>query len=75
MARCCDNSLYTGYTNDLIKREASHNEGKGARYTRIRLPVKIVYFEEFDSKSDAMKREYQIKQLEKIDKERLMASN
>jgi len=69
LARCSDGSLYTGYTVDLTKREAKHNEGKGARYTRVRLPVKIVYSEEFQTKSEAMKREYEIKRLSKKDKE------
>lgn len=67
---CSDFTLYTGYTTDLEKRVATHNKGKGAKYTRSRLPVSLVYDEEFDTKSEAMKREYQIKQLsrqEKID--------
>ncbi len=72
IARCSDNSLYTGYTNDLISRQATHNEGKGARYTRGRLPIRIVYSEEFETKSDAMKREYQIKNLSKENKEKLI---
>lgn len=74
LARCDDGTLYTGYTADLKKREAKHNEGKGARYTRIRRPVRIVYHEEFETKSDAMKREYQIKCLGKKDKEGLMTA-
>lgn len=73
-ARCCDASLYAGYTDDLKKRELAHNEGKGARYTRARLPVKIIYFEVFSSKSEAMKREYQFKRLTKKDKELLVLS-
>jgi len=73
IARCNDNTLYTGYTTDLKKREEKHNEGKGAHYTRIRRPVKIIYFEELKTRSAATKREYQIKQLKKKDKERLIA--
>jgi len=72
LARCSDGSLYTGYTVDLNEREAKHNEGKGARYTRVRLPVKIVYSEEFQTKSGAMKREYEIKCLSKKEKEGLV---
>lgn len=72
MVRCSDGTLYTGYTNDLKNREAKHNEGKGAHYTRIRRPVNIVYSEEFETKSEAMKREHQIKSLKREDKERLM---
>ncbi len=73
IARCSDDTLYTGYTDDLAKREKKHNDGKGAHYTRIRRPVSIVYHEEFKSKSAAMKREYQIKQLKREEKERLIA--
>lgn len=59
--RCSDDSLYTGYTNDLDSRVETHNAGKGARYTRTRLPVRLVYHEEFESKADAMSREWHIK--------------
>ena len=75
LARCNDGTLYAGYTVDLAKREAKHNEGKGARYTRARLPVEIVYSEEFDTKSEALQREYQMKQLTKKDKEALILEN
>ena len=60
---CGDNTLYCGYSNDVEKRVDNHNKGVGAKYTKTRLPVKLVYSECFDTKSDAMKREYQIKQL------------
>ena len=60
---CGDNTLYCGYSNDVEKRVSNHNKGVGAKYTKTRLPVKLVYSECFDTKSDAMKREYQIKQL------------
>ena len=73
IVRCKDNTLYTGYTTDLEKREEKHNEGKGARYTRGRRPVKIVYFEEFKTKSKALKRECQIKKLKKNEKEGLVS--
>ena len=72
IARCNDDTLYTGYTDELKKREKAHNDGKGARYTRGRGPVKIIYFEEFETKSAAMQREYQIKHLKKKEKERLI---
>lgn len=72
IARCNDNSLYSGYTTDLDEREVKHNEGKGARYTRMRRPIKIVYHEEFETKSQAMKREYEFKHLKKKDKEGLI---
>ena len=58
---CADKTLYTGYTNDLEKRLKAHNEGKGAKYTKNRLPVKLVYHEEFDDKKEAMSREWHIK--------------
>lgn len=61
--KCSDNTLYTGWTTSLEKRLKAHNSGKGAKYTKPRLPVEIVYFEEFQDKKEAMKREYAIKQL------------
>jgi putative endonuclease len=65
-------TLYCGYTNDLNKRIVMHNNGKGAKYTKTRLPVKLVYTECFDTKSEAMKREYQIKQLSRQQKLKLI---
>lgn len=60
--QCADGTLYTGYTNDLEKRLKQHNEGtEGAKYTRYRRPCKLVYHEEYDNKTDALKREYFIK--------------
>lgn len=59
--RCSDNTLYCGYTNDLDKRVKTHNSGEGAKYTRCRLPVEVVYFEEHETKSEAMSREAIIK--------------
>ena len=59
--KCCDNTLYTGYTNDLDKRLVTHNAGKGAKYTARRLPVELVYSESFDNQNDAMSREWHIK--------------
>ena len=63
-----DGSLYTGWTNDLEQRVAAHNTGKGAKYTKARRPVELVYFEEFETKEQAMKREYAIKQMARKDK-------
>ncbi len=71
---CSDNTFYTGWTNNLPKRVITHNEGKGAKYTRVRLPVKLLYFEEYDDKKQAMKREYEIKQLSRLEKEKLIKS-
>lgn len=71
--RCKDGSLYTGYTTDLDRRVDEHNtSSKGAKYTKSRRPCKLVYYEEFDSKSDAMKREAAIKKLSKKKKEELV---
>ncbi|HAN10418.1 MAG TPA: hypothetical protein DCP90_07375 [Clostridiales bacterium] len=66
--KCADDTLYTGWTNDLDKRIADHNSGLGAKYTRGRLPVKLVYHEEYDTKQEAMKRECAIKRLTKKQK-------
>ena len=70
--KCSDDTYYTGWTNDLEKRVKRHNEGKGAKYTKVRRPVELVYYEEFATKQDAMKREYAIKQLKKCKKEELI---
>lgn len=70
--KCSDGTLYTGYTNDLKNRLMVHNSGKGAKYTRGRLPVKIVHFETFKTKSEATKREYYIKQLSRVKKLKLI---
>ncbi len=69
---CCDGTFYCGWTNDLENRIKAHNEGKGARYTKPRRPVKLVYYETFDTKEEAMKREYRIKQLTRAQKEKLI---
>lgn len=66
--RCADGTLYTGYTNDVDARVAKHNAGKGAKYTKSRLPVVACHIEGHDSKSLAMKREYSIKQLTRAEK-------
>ena len=66
IVRCRDQTLYTGWTNQLEKRIEAHNAGKGAKYTKARRPVELVYFETFEHKSEALKREYQIKQLKRF---------
>ena len=70
--KCKDDSLYTGWTNDLKKRITSHTAGKGAKYTKARRPVELVYYEEFQTREEAMKREYAIKQLSRKEKEALI---
>ena len=72
--RCGDGTLYTGYTDDPIRREAVHNSGKGAKYTRARLPVKLVYTEAFETKGEAMQREIRIKQLTRTEKLALISA-
>lgn len=75
MLKCKDHTLYTGYTNDLAHRLIMHEAGKGAKYTRGRGPFEVVYTEEFLTKQEALKREYQIKQLSRAEKESLIGSN
>lgn len=70
--QCSDNSLYTGWTNNLEKRIETHSSGRGAKYTRARLPVKLVYFEEYADKIEAQKREYAIKQMARYKKLQLI---
>lgn len=65
---CADGSLYTGYTTDLSRRVKTHAAGKGAKYTRSRLPCRLVYSEECASAHEAMHREYEIKQLTRAEK-------
>ena len=69
---CADESLYTGYTTDLERRVTEHDAGEGAKYTRGRTPVELVHAESFDSRSAAMRREYEIKELSRAGKERLV---
>ncbi|MCU6695444.1 GIY-YIG nuclease family protein [Laedolimicola ammoniilytica] len=73
--RCGDGSLYTGWTNHLTKRVADHNAGRGAKYTKAHLPVELVYYEIFETKEEAMKRECAIKKLSRPQKERLIESD
>lgn len=73
--RCSDGTLYTGWTNDLEARVKTHNAGKGAKYTRGRRPVELVYFETFKTKEEALKREYAIKHLPTAKKKELITKH
>ncbi len=66
--KCSDGTLYTGITNDLEKRIAAHNAGSGAKYTRGRVPVELIYQEDLASRSDALKREAVIKKMSRVKK-------
>lgn len=69
---CQDGTFYTGWTNDLEKRICDHNAGKGAKYTKSRRPVVLAYYEEYETKEEAMRREYAIKQMSRQEKEKLV---
>lgn len=71
--KCRDNSYYAGYTNNLERRIDMHNQGKGAKYTRGRCPVELIYHETFETQTLAMQAEYQFKQLNRKQKEKWMA--
>ena len=73
--RCSDNSLYTGWTTEPANRLVAHNTAKGAKYTKSRLPVIMVYCEQVADKSQALKREIEIKKLKKLKKELLIAKS
>lgn len=68
IVRCKDGSLYTGWTNNLEKRIKDHNSGNGAKYTKSRLPVELVYCEMFETKEQAMSREFRIKNMTRFQK-------
>ncbi|MFN0135433.1 MAG: GIY-YIG nuclease family protein [Phycisphaerae bacterium] len=72
IVRCADGTLYTGIAIDVEQRCETHNRGRGARYTRSRLPVRVVYVESSASRGDALRREYAIKALPRRDKQRLV---
>jgi putative endonuclease len=74
IVRCTDGSLYTGYTRDPRARTLAHNAGRGARYTSGRRPVRLVYSEAFDTLSEALKREYELKQWPRARKQALVRS-
>ncbi len=72
MVECADGSLYTGWTNNLSNRIEAHNAGNGAKYTKTRLPVHLVYYEISESKQEAMSKEWHWKKLNRADKEKLI---
>lgn len=72
VVKCSDGSLYTGWTNHLEQRIQAHNEGRGAKYTKSRRPVELVYYEVLETKEAAMQREYAIKQLSRAEKIQLI---
>ena len=73
LLECADKTLYCGWTNDLEKRVKAHNSGMGAKYTKPRRPGTLVYYEEFQTKEEAMRREVAIKKLTRKEKEQLIA--
>ncbi|MCI8371099.1 MAG: GIY-YIG nuclease family protein [Lachnospiraceae bacterium] len=70
--QCSDGTYYTGWTNHLQKRLEAHQAGKGAKYTKGRTPVRLLYYETFSTKKEAMSREYMIKKMSRKEKERLI---
>ncbi len=75
IVECSDGTYYTGYTTDVDRRVAEHNDGEGARYTRGRRPVELVHVESFGTQSAAMQREHAVKQLRRAAKEQLVADD
>lgn len=73
IVRCSDGTYYTGWTNHLDKRVSAHNAGTGARYTRSRCPVELVYYETFSTREEAMSREWHIKHMSRAEKEEMIA--
>lgn len=73
LLECADQTLYCGWTNNLEKRLKAHNSGTGAKYTKPRRPVVLVYYEEFETKEEAMRREAAIKKLTRQEKKRLIS--
>ena len=73
LMQCADGTLYTGFTTDLKRREAVHNAGKGAKYTRSRLPVRMAYFETYGTEHEARSREWHLKRLSHAEKVALIA--
>ena len=71
LLECADNTLYCGWTTDLKRRVAAHNMGSGAKYTRSRRPVRLLYYEEYEDRHDALSREWHIKRLSRNEKIRL----
>ena len=75
IVKCSDASLYTGWTTNLDRRMGEHNSGRGAKYTRSRVPVELVYYESFLTKQEAMRREWEIKQLSRREKLQLIETD
>ena len=75
MVVCNDGTFYIGYTDNLVRRIRVHNAGKGAKYTKTRRPVKLVYWEKFQTKRQAMQREYALKQWTREEKKMLLCSD
>ena len=75
VVECADKSFYTGYTIDIVRRIKLHNAKKGAKYTRARGPVTLVYFEEYETKSEATKAESSFKKLTRMQKEQYIFEN
>lgn len=73
--RCYDGTYYCGWTNNLENRLKTHNTGKGSKYTKARLPVKLIYYETYDTKEEAMSREWYIKKLTRAQKEKLISES
>lgn len=73
IVKCRDNTYYTGWTKDLDRRMQAHNSGTGAKYTRSRRPVRLVYYEAYRTKEEAMRREREIKRMSRKEKEKLIA--
>lgn len=73
IVKCRDNTYYTGWTKDLDRRMQAHNRGNGAKYTRSRRPVCLVYYEAYGTKEEAMRREREIKRMSRKEKEKLIA--
>ncbi len=74
MLMCADNTIYSGYAVDPDARLETHNSGKGAKYTRARRPVKLVYYEKFENKGDDLRREIEFKKLSRAEKKSLINS-
>ena len=75
IVRCSDGTLYTGWTNNLEKRIKDHNSGKGAKYTKSRRPVVLAYYEEFETREEAMRREWEVKRLTRAQKLRMIKAD
>ena len=75
LLRCADGTLYCGWTSDLSRRLQAHNSGSGAKYTRSRLPVELVYYEEYKDRTEARRREAGIKKMTREEKRKLIESS